>query len=160
MRIDDACSAIGVASKKRLKDTRLFDLIMQDGKELAGVQGIYFFFAPDSTTCLYVGKNSSQQFIERISAHLAISEASWMNHFLKYYKDHHQSASLFAAANAAGECQILLMPTEDDLIAKAERLFRIILKPLFNSLAPKRRSVSSIPPDTHIGEVLRNNLVP
>jgi hypothetical protein len=155
--IHEACSAIAAAPKKRLRDAKLFDFIMQDGME----HGIYFFFAPDSTTCLFVGKNSSQQFIERIPSHFAISEASWMNHFLKRYRIQHQSISLFEAAKDAGDCHILLMPVEDDLIAKAEKFFRIFQKPQFNTLkkASARRFLSSIPLDMNLGEVLRNNLL-
>ena len=163
LSIHEAVSAISAAPKKRLRDVHLFDFIMHDGKELPdGVHGIYFFFAPDGTTCLYVGKNSSPQFIERIPWHLAISETSWQNYFLKYYKKDREFTSLFEAAKDAGDCQILLMPTppEDGLIAKAEWLFRFFQKPEFNALASggRFRILSSVPPNAVLGEVVRNKL--
>lgn len=162
LSIQEAVSEITTAPKKRLRDVQLFDFIMHDGQELPdGVNGIYFFFAPNSTTCLYVGKNSSPQFIERIPWHFAISEASWQNHFLKYYKKSHQSASLFEAAKDAEECQILLMPVplEDGLIARAEDLFRVFQRPKFNALTSggRFRRLSSVPPDAVLGEVVRNS---
>lgn len=135
---------------------------MHNGKELPdGVHGIYFFFAPDSETCLYVGKNSSPQFVERIPWHFAISENSWQNHFLKYFKKDRNCSSLFEAAQDAGDCQILLMPTpqDNDLIATIEWLFRFFQKPKFNALASGRhfRFLRSIPATTVLGEVARNN---
>ena len=156
--IQQACSTISAAPKKRLGDLKLFDIIMQDGLEPPATHGIYFFFDADKTTCLYVGKNASQQFIERIPWHFALSESSWMNHFLKYYKKHHQSPSLFEAARGASDCYILLMPVPDELIAKAEKFFRVFLKPRFNSLASASRLLNSIPSDTNLGEAIRNRI--
>jgi hypothetical protein len=163
LSIQDACSAIVAAPKTPLREVRLFDFIMHEGKELIdGVHGLYFVFSPDRTTCLYVGKNSSPQFIERIPAHFAISEASWLNHFLKYYKKDRQLSSLFEAAKDAGDCHILLMLIRDDeiLIAKAEWLSRFFQKPKFNSLASGRNfsRLSSIEPSTILGEAITNSL--
>lgn len=155
--IQQACTTIRAASKKRLRDAKLFDFIMQDGIEIPGVHGVYFFFAADNETCLYVGKNSSPQFIERIPWHFALGEESWQNHFLKYYRRHYQSASLFEAAQAAGDCHILLMPALHEVIAKAETFFRVFLKPRFNTLASGRRFLNliRIPLDSNLGEAIR-----
>jgi hypothetical protein len=160
LSIHEACSAIVSAPKKRLRDAKLFDFIIQGGKELTdGVHGIYFFFAPDNTTCLYVGKSSSMQFIERIPWHFAIGEASWQNHFLKYYKKDRQCSSLFEAAKETEDCQILLMPVEDALITeKSEKFFRIFQKPQFNTLQSRRYRLlaSSISINAKLGEVVRD----
>jgi hypothetical protein len=163
LSIQDACSAIAAAPKTLLREVKLFDFIIHEGRELTdGVHGLYFFFSPDRTASLYVGKNSSPQFIERIHAHFAISEASWLNHFLKYYKEDRQFTSLFEAAKDAGDCHLLLMPIRDDEvpIAKAEWLFRFFQKPNFNSLASGRNfgRLSSIPPSTILGEAITNSL--
>jgi hypothetical protein len=157
LSIHEACSAVAAAPKKRLRDAKLFDFFMLDGMQLPGMHGIYFFFAPDNTTCLYVGKNSSMQFVERIPWHFAIDEASWMNHFVKYYRTHHQSPSLFEAAKDAGDCHILLMPVESELIAKVERFFRVFQKPQFNSIEFIPRYLKASPLDAKIGEVIMNN---
>lgn len=158
--IKEGCSAIAAAPKKRLRDAKLFDFIMHDGVPLVGVHGIYFFFASDNSTCLYVGKNSSMQFIERIPWHFAIAEASWQNHFLKYYRKTYQLDSLFEAAKGAGDCHILLMPVDrGDLITKAERFFRVFQKPQFNSLSSANRYINSIPLDINLGEVIRGTLL-
>jgi hypothetical protein len=82
-----------------------------------------------------------------------------MNHFLKYYKKHYQTTSLFEAAKGAGDCYILLMPVEGDLIVKAERVLRVFQKPKFNTLETRRQLFSSIPLDTSIGDALRCNLL-
>ena len=156
--IQQACTTILTAPKKRLRDAKLFDFIMQDGIELLGVHGVYFFFAADNATCLYVGKNSSPQFIERIPWHLALGEDSWQNHFLKYYRKQYQLASLFEAAKAAGDCHILLMPAPHEIIAKAEKFFRVFLKPRFNTLTSGRRFLNSIPLDMNVGEAIRHRI--
>jgi len=154
LSVSEACKAIAAAPKKRLRDAKLFDFIMQDGAELPGLHGIYFYFAPDDRTCLYVGKNSSQQFIERIPWHFAVSEGSWQNHFLKYYRKHHNSNSLFNAAKAAGDCYILLVPIEDELITSAEKFFRVFQKPQFNTLASRRHLFNSVPTETNVREAI------
>lgn len=47
LSIQDACSAIVAAPKTPLREVRLFDFIMHEGKELIdGVRGLYFFFFP------------------------------------------------------------------------------------------------------------------
>ncbi len=137
LTVSAACAAVKGAKKKRLADVRLFDLVIQDQPN----QGIYFFFAPDGCTCLYVGKNSSMQFTERLGMHFAVADESWQNHFLKAYKEHHKQQSLTSALAHAGDCRLLLMPimpTDDGLAAKAETFFRIFQEPLFNSLKSRR----------------------
>lgn len=157
LSVSEACKAISAAPKKRLRDARLFDFIMQDSAELPGLHGIYFYFAPDNETCLYVGKNSSQQFIERIPWHFAVSEGSWQNHFLKYHRKHTNAESLFAAAKSAGDCHVLLMPVEDDLIAIAEKFFRVFQKPRFNTLASWCHLLDSVPPDRNVREAIKTS---
>lgn len=156
--IEQACSTIAAAKKKRLGDAKLFDFIMQDDSELPGLHGIYMFFDADSATCLYVGKNSSPQYIERIPWHFAVSEGSWQNHFLKYYRTHHQSPSLFEAAQGARNCHILLMPVPHELITKTEKFFRVFQKPLFNKLSASGRYLNSIPLDTNVGDAIRTRI--
>ncbi len=136
LTVSAACAEVKGARKKRLADVRLFDLVLQDQPN----QGIYFFFAPEpDECCLYVGKNSSMQFIERLGMHFAVAEASWQNHFLKAYKKHHRpQQSLTEALKDAGDCRLLLMPMDDGLAAKAETFFRIFQEPLFNSLTSRR----------------------
>jgi hypothetical protein len=127
--VGDARSAIASAPKMRLGEIKIYDLITEDS------HGIYLFFSPDSTTCLYVGKNSSMQFVERIPLHFAIGETSWQNHFLKKYRNHYKSGSLPDTAKAVSGCHILLMPVRKyELIAKAEKFFRVVQKPVLNEL--------------------------
>ncbi len=154
LSIRDGCAAIAAAPKRRLADVKLFDFIIQDGAPLPGVHGIYFYFAPDGTSCLYVGKNSSQQFIERIPWHFALSDGSWQNHFLKYYRTHNHSESLFEAAKAAGDCQILLMPVAHELVGKAERFFRVFQQPRFNTLSSGKRLTTAITSEMIVGQVV------
>lgn len=156
LSIRDGCAAIVAAPKRRLADAKLFDFIMQEGAPLPGVHGVYFYFAADGTTCLFVGKNSSQQFIERIPWHFAVSDGSWQNHFLRYYRTHHHSESLFEAAKAAGDCYILLMPVlPHEVIGRAERFFRVFQQPRFNTLSSGKRLTASIGLDMNLGEIVR-----
>ena len=157
MSIAEANKAISAAPKKLLRDIKLFDFIMQDGAEIPGVHGIYFYFAPDAETCLYVGKNSSQQFIERIPWHFAISEGSWQNHFLKYFRKHHNFGTLFEAAKDIGDCHILLMPIDAELIKNSEKFFRVFQKPQFNTLAAWGHLLNSVQLENNIKEAIQTS---
>ena len=97
--------------------------------------GVYFFFSPEND-CLYVGKNSSQSFVERIPWHFALSEESWMNHFVKYHRKFGEFKSIPEAAIDSKRCQLLLMPVANEnleSIKPLEKFFRLFLKPRYNS---------------------------
>ena len=46
LTIQQACSTVTAAKKKRIGDAKLFDFIIQDDSELPGIHGIYFFLMP------------------------------------------------------------------------------------------------------------------
>jgi len=132
LTVEQACDAIRNQDKKRVDDLRVLDLIMQKDEALPFVHGLYMFFESDGKSCLYVGRVMSPQFIERVPAHFAISEASWSNQFLKTHKEHSNCASLNSAAVSAKDCQILILPMPHEFIDGAEKLFILFLKPRYN----------------------------
>lgn len=152
--VGDACSTIASAPKMRLGEIRIYDLITEDS------HGVYFFFGPDRTTCLYVGKNSSMQFVERIPHHFATDQTSWQNHFLKKYRDHYTSGSLPETTKAVRDCHILLMPVRRyELIVRAERFFRVFQEPVLNELkSAKAKLLKSAPDFKSVGDAI-NNLI-
>jgi hypothetical protein len=155
LSVAEAIKSITTAPKKQIRDIKLFDFIMQGGTEISGVHGIYFYFAPDGETCLYVGKNSSQQYIERIPWHFAISEGSWQNHFLKYFRKYYNYGTLFEAAKKIGDCHILLMPVDAELIKNSEKFFRVFQNPQFNTLAAWRHLLDSVPLECNVKEAIQ-----
>ncbi len=144
--VDEARRKIIGAGKKRLADITLYDLIIPDN------HGIYFFFAPDGATCLYVGKNSSLQFVERMGSHFAVDQTSWHNHFLKYYKAQHKVASLIETAQAVADCRLLLMPVTSELISSAEKFFRVALSPVLN----RRKARNPVCDDAKLEDAVEN----
>lgn len=140
------------ASKKRVSDIRIYDLLYENDQPIS--TGVYLFFAPDSTL-LYAGK--TQRFVERIPWHFALGEGSWMNHFLRYTREHKGVESLKEAADAAREDNLLLIPVNEwDLVQKLERFFRIFGKCKYNSLSANvQRRYRSIDLSISILEVLR-----
>ena len=134
LSLEDARTFIVSHEKMRIGDIKLFDLISDSGHPLSSSQGIYMFFDGSGQTCLYVGKNSSLQFIERIPCHFAQSEHSWHNHFLKYFKKYANIESYYDSAMATQTCHLVLIHFDPQYINKAERIFRFIMAPKFNSV--------------------------
>lgn len=98
-------------------------------------------FFSNSNACLYVGKNSSQSFIERIPWHFALSEKSWMSHFLKHFRNHRQLDSIPEAALNVLDCRLLLIPVERiRYIDALEKLMKLVMKPEFNSYSERYMS--------------------
>lgn len=140
MSASDVLKAIAHASRAPLRDLKVFDLILDGDGPTDICHGVYAFFDPEGI-CLYVGKNSSQSFVERIPWHFALGEGSWMNHFLKYLKRDQSLTSLGGAAMAARNCELLLMPiAQYELIGAFEKFLRIFLMPKFNGYSQKYRA--------------------
>lgn len=132
---NEALSAICHAPRKKIQDLLLLDLIFDDGAPTTIWHGVYAFFHPDGH-CVYVGKNGSQNFIERIPWHFALAEGAYMNHLLKRTRDHRGLKSLADAARLAGDYQLLLIPVDPsehyDDISRLEDFLRLFLMPDFN----------------------------
>lgn len=132
MSASDALKAVAHASRTPLRDLKVFDLILDGDAPTDIWHGVYAFFDP-AGICLYVGKNSSQNFVERIPWHFSLHEDAWMNHFLKYLRRHQGLTTLGEAAMAARNCELLLMPmAQYELITAFEKFLRIFLAPKFN----------------------------
>jgi len=149
--IAEARDQIVASEKRALKDIKIIDLIIQNGGELESRHGVYFFFS-EKNECLYVGKNSSQQFVERIPWHFALSVDSYGNHFLKYYKKRYGLDSIFEAAKHTLDCKLLLMPVIQRDITKIEKLFRVFSDPLLNKLRAANQIKEKIPADTIVSD--------
>lgn len=137
----DALEKIRISKRIRLGDLKLFDLILENGEPTSIWHGVYLFFSEEGE-CLYVGKNGSQNFIERIPWHFALHEKAWMNHLLKYLRRSKKLVSLGQAALAAKNCTLLLIPVEDkewESIAPLEKFLRVFLEPKFNTFSKKYR---------------------
>lgn len=137
----DALEKIRTSKRIRLSDLKLFDLILENGEPTSIWHGVYLFFSEEGK-CLYVGKNGSQNFIERIPWHFALDEKAWMNHLLKYLRRSKKLVSLGQAALAAKNCTLLLIPVEDKewgSIAPLEKFLRVFLEPEFNTYSQRYR---------------------
>ena len=121
------------AEKKPLKELRIYDLIMRGNRPLKISHGVYFFYSAQGE-CLYVGKNSSRRFVERIPDHFSLGVDSWMNQFLSHMKKVYNLRDIATAAIKAKNCRLLLMPVGNhESIGKIEKFFKIFLQPKFNS---------------------------
>ena len=134
------------ASKKRLGDLKLIDLVTDEGRPL--LRGMYLFFDRDGS-CLYAGKNGAQKFVERIPWHFCPSPDAWMNHFLRYTwknklghdSDPKEAAQLVSAASSAEDDQLLLIEADDrDVITRLEKFFRIFAAPQYNAYSENYRN--------------------
>lgn len=155
LTVAQACDVIRNQQKKRVNDLRIFDLIEQNDEALPFVHGLYMFFDSDGKSCLYVGRVMSPQFIERIPAHFAISEASWQNQFLKAHKEHNDCPSFRAAAVSAKDCQILILPMPHEFIVVGEKLFILFLKPKYNKRRPSADYYGKIPIDIAVSSAMQ-----
>ena len=127
------------APKMKLENLRVFDLIMENGIPTNQNHGVYLFFSKDNQ-CLYVGKNSSNTFVERIPSHFALDERSWMNYFLKHFKKAHKIESIPETATRVTQCNLLLLSVDErdiEWIDALEKAMRIVMRPLFNDLSEK-----------------------
>ena len=77
---EESLDEIKSSNKIILNKLNLFDLVLENEVPTKLWHGVYVFFS-EKDIPLYVGKNSSQTFIERIPWHFALHEKSWMNHF-------------------------------------------------------------------------------
>lgn len=125
-----ALDTVRHASKKPVGELKIYDLIREGDEPSSTRNGVYLFFSPENS-CLYVGKNSAQAFVERVPWHFAVWEESWMNHILKRTKERHALGSLIEAANYAADYQLLLIPmgsNDRSVIKPLEKFFRLFLK--------------------------------
>jgi hypothetical protein len=141
--------------KKRLSDLKVFDLVSDAGRLLVSNHGVYLFFDASGRNCLYVGKNSSNQFVERIPSHFAQSDGSWSNHFIKYFRKFNRSESLFQATLDSGSCHLILIQVEREYIGNAERILRVLFDPKFNSLAGKPRHRAGLRLESSFSEAIK-----
>ena len=135
----DALGKIRAAERIPLGELKVFDLILEEDKPTDTWHGVYAYFSEEGK-CLYVGKNGSQNFIERIPWHFALDENAWMNHFLKYFRNARNLPNLGEAALDARNCTLLLIPVADwNLIAPLEKFLRVFLEPEFNMYSKQYR---------------------
>ncbi len=119
--------------KKTVQDLRIYDLIFDGSKPIAPATGAYIFYS-NSGKCLYVGKNSSKKFAERIPEHFVLTADAWFNTLLKKMVKNKKAATLITAAKELMSCQLLIIPIEENLpIQRIESFFRRVLKPAMNS---------------------------
>ncbi len=136
----DVLEKIQAAKKIRLSDLKVFDLILDNDQPTSTWHGVYLYFSQEGK-CLYVGKNRSRNFIERIPDHFALHEKAWMNHFLKYLRDSKKLTSLGQAALVAKNCTLLLIPVEEkESIEPLERFLRAFLEPELNGYSEQHRA--------------------
>lgn len=142
------------SEKAPLGELRVYDLLRQGDRHL--LWGVYIFYSGEQ--CLYVGKNSAQKFVERIPAHLSLSEDSWMNHLVKRIRHHEQLDCLATAADAAREYALLLIPVgQKEPIGPLEKFFRLFVGPKYNSFPePHRARYAHLDLDLPLTEVLRH----
>lgn len=133
------------APKKRLKHVSLYDFLLVGNVPLKHLHGVYAFYDMDAGNCLYVGKVQKPQFIERVPAHLASSQDSWFNGFLRYHSRATASGNLDQGLLTSRECQLILVTAPSHIAQKLEAILIHILNPSYNERRPKLR----IPPDSY-----------
>lgn len=127
----------------KIANLHFLDLLPGRNDAFRGGRGVYLFFSPNGD-CVYVGKNSSQTFVERIPWHFSIWERSWGNHLVKRIRARSDEwapggediDTLYDAAQIAVEFRVLLIPfdpPQTDRINAFERFLRTFLEPEFNS---------------------------
>jgi hypothetical protein len=151
--LSDLSNVLSKAKKKVLGEVRLFDLIVADNTPLACCHGIYCFYAPDGTTCLYVGKVEGPQFIERLPSHLSLSEGSWFNQFMRGLKD--ETTSFAEAANVAKDCMLILIPIQSEFVKIAEKVLIERLNPKLNKRKSKSGYAGAVFDSISFGQVLQ-----
>lgn len=156
-QVGNVAKLIQTFDKSRIRDITFFDLVRKNSCVLpCAMNGVYIFFSDDGKECLYVGKNSSQQFIERIPWHFAVDEDSWSNHFLKYFRNHHGCASLPEAFVEAMECQLLMILVNNtSIINKLETILRLYMSPSYNKFKYPDRKTKDIPLNSTVDHALR-----
>jgi hypothetical protein len=132
MTVRQACDEITRAPRKSVSNLRLLDLLFDPEGTVPGQNGVYIFFS-ETGECLYVGKNSSQTFVERIPWHFAIGEGSYANHLLKKLRKVYQIQSLEECAKKASSFELLLIPIPVwENIKPLETLLRRAMHPKLN----------------------------
>jgi hypothetical protein len=144
------------AEKKPLGDLRIYDLLRDGDRPL--LWGVYFFYSREGS-CLYVGKNSSRKFVERIPVHLCLYPKDWMNHLVQRIRDYEELNSLIDAAEAARTHTLLLVPVsqkeQTKHLAALEKFFRLFAEPKYNAL-PRRKRHNRIDLGAPLSEVLEH----
>ena len=130
-------STLVSASKKKLKEVTLYDLLLNGECPLRYVHGVYVFYAEDGKRCLYVGKVEKPQFIERVPAHLAPGQGSWFNGFLRHHSNATTEGNLDKALLTTRDCHLMLILAPNDIARKLETVMIRELKPAYNRKRPK-----------------------
>ena len=132
MTVSQARDEIMRAPRKRVSDLKVLDLAFEPGGNVPSQNGVYIFFS-EKGECLYVGKNSSQTFVERIPWHFALGEGSYANHLLKRLRKIYQIQSLEECAKRASTFELLLIPVPVwENIKPLENLLRKAMCPKLN----------------------------
>ena len=146
-KLNKAIEAIKSVKRKPLSELKVFDLLLTpDGTEQIR-HGVYLFWNAKGQV-VYVGKNSSYHFVQRIPNHLGLSKNFFDNHLLKRIikfelKIDYSYSSFVSAAMYAQNFEISLIPInigtpdtteqEGKQITKFEKLLRVKLEPKYNS---------------------------
>jgi hypothetical protein len=134
------------ASKKPLKELRVFDLSIFEGKPLVSAGGVYLFF-DSNNICLYVGKATSRSFIERIPAHFDPRSFAWFTTFPNRVLNKDITTDYPSALNfCANECNLLLLNFNTDeecskKAALAETYLQTLFQPNLNLLKRKHSQI-------------------
>jgi hypothetical protein len=129
--LQDACAMLTEATRKRMADVTLYDLILGPSGRHRHLHGVYLIFSPQNGMPLYIGRVRGPQFIERFPAHFALGKGSWQNVFLKHHQRHIAAVDLEAAAIAASDCELLLLLSPPEMAAKLEALLIRFLHPTY-----------------------------
>jgi hypothetical protein len=131
---------VAQSEKMPLGDLRIYDFLREGERLLRW--GVYFFHSQEGE-CLYVGKNSTQKFVEPIPIHFCLEPNTWMTHLVKRIQKFEGLACLTDAAEAARRHTLLLMPVSQNeqrkWLAALERFFRLFAMPKYNALALRLR---------------------
>ena len=133
-----------------LRDLKLFDVLLDEDKNVEMRHGVYMFFN-ENDACMYVGKCSSSHFAHRLGGHFGMSPNYGMNTFLRRMVNvtqptPHTYQSYINTLKAIGGYKYLMIGANGkgpEFIGRLEKLIQTIYQPFLNSLPKNMAKMNS-----------------
>jgi hypothetical protein len=134
---------------KPLNDLKVKDLTYHNSKPIFPGTGIYIF--REGEKVVYVGKNSSMSFTERLAKHFDLRKGAWFNRLLELVctrilqLDWNDQNALMASKYAFDKLNVVLINFQDrKRVDRIERLLRSCAEPINKFKSLKERNLEKI----------------